>query len=189
MAEQTRSAKTQAAILRAATELTREKGWKNTKIQDICGRAGVSVGAFYHHFSSKDELMNRAFLIFDDVLNDQMVSAGPSPVSAVKEVLMLQTSFIARNFGPLIAEYYRHILFDQKKSAVNPERKYYREVLRHVREAQNRLRKPYAPEYVCELLIKYVRGCIVDWCLHGCAYDLVGRTGAELDFLLSALFE
>jgi len=71
---------------------------------------------------------------------------------------------------------------------VSPERKYCREVLKHVCEAQTRLRKPNKPDYICELLIKYVRGCIIDWCLHDCAYDLVRQTESELDFLIGALF-
>ncbi len=192
MAEQKnriRSLQTQTAILKAATRLARQNGWKDTRIQDICSLAGVSVGAFYHHFASKQELMNRAFLIFDDSLNDQLVAGNTSPTRAVKDVLMTQTSFIVKEAGGLIAEYYRHILFDRKKSAVSPDRKYYQAVLRYVREAENRLRQPYTPEYVCELLIKYVRGCIIDWCLHDYAYDLVKRTDAELDLLINALFE
>ncbi len=192
MAEQKnriRSMKTQAGILQAATKLARQNGWKSTKIQDICDLAGVSVGAFYHHFSSKQELMNRAFLIFDDSLNDRLPPGDIPPIRAIKEVLLTQTSFIVQEAGGLIAEYYRHILFDQKKSAVSPDRKYYRAVLQFVRKAANRLRKPFSPEYVSELLIKYVRGCIIDWCLHDCSYDLVSRTDAELDLLLDALFE
>ncbi|MEI6101786.1 MAG: TetR/AcrR family transcriptional regulator, partial [Eubacteriales bacterium] len=79
MAEQKnkiRSEKTQSAILQAATFLAKRNGWKNTRIQEVCALAGVSVGAFYHHFASKQELMNRAFLIFDDSLSDRLISAG-----------------------------------------------------------------------------------------------------------------
>lgn len=43
-------------ILGAARELVMEKGFAGTAIDDILRRAGVSKGAFFHHFGSKAEL-------------------------------------------------------------------------------------------------------------------------------------
>ena len=52
-----RSAKTAARILETAKQLTVQNGWRNTTVRDICNACGISVGAFYHHFSSKQELI------------------------------------------------------------------------------------------------------------------------------------
>lgn len=43
-------------LLDAATRLVREKGFAATSIDDLCGAAGVTKGAFFHHFASKDAL-------------------------------------------------------------------------------------------------------------------------------------
>ncbi len=43
-------------ILRATLECFTERGYEATGIEDICSRAGVSVGSLYHHFKSKDML-------------------------------------------------------------------------------------------------------------------------------------
>lgn len=184
-----RSLQTQTGILQAAILLSRKNGWKNTTIRDICMQAGVSIGAFYHHFPSKSALMSHAFLLFDATLNENLPSEPISPMEAIKNVLLVQTAFVVREANTLITEYYQNILTDENKSAADPERMYYQRVLLHVRQAaaDGLFRAEFEPEYIAEFLIKFVRGCIIDWCLHNYAYDVVGRTDAELDLILSAL--
>lgn len=184
-----RTLKTTTNILKAATRLTRQNGWKNTSVRDICEEAGVSVGAFYHHFASKQELMNRSFLLFDATLSAEPTPDEGSAVRRMKSVLLTQTAFIVREAGPLITEYYQNILGDKNKSAADPEREYYRRVLLYAcqAEAQGLFKEGIQPEYAAELLIKFVRGCIIDWCLHDFHYDVIARTDQELDLLLSAL--
>jgi AcrR family transcriptional regulator len=44
-------------FIETAMKLFAEKGYHSTSIQDIVEAWGISKGAFYHHFSSKEELM------------------------------------------------------------------------------------------------------------------------------------
>ncbi len=48
--------RTRAALLDAALELTREKGFEHTSLQDIAERAGMTTGAIYGNFKNRDEL-------------------------------------------------------------------------------------------------------------------------------------
>jgi TetR/AcrR family transcriptional repressor of nem operon len=48
--------KTQEKILSAAKTLMLSKGYPATTVDEICGKAKVSKGSFYHSFSSKEEL-------------------------------------------------------------------------------------------------------------------------------------
>lgn len=41
----------------AAIALVREQGYAGTSVDDICARAGVGKGSFFHHFKSKEELV------------------------------------------------------------------------------------------------------------------------------------
>jgi len=50
------------AILRAALELFTEKGIHATTTKDIARRAGVSEGALYRHFQSKQELAEDLYI-------------------------------------------------------------------------------------------------------------------------------
>ena len=43
-------------LLDAALDLVRAKGYAATTVDDICHRAGVTKGSFFHHFKSKDDL-------------------------------------------------------------------------------------------------------------------------------------
>lgn len=43
-------------LLDAATQQVRQKGFAATSIDDLCRAAGVTKGAFFHHFASKDAL-------------------------------------------------------------------------------------------------------------------------------------
>ncbi len=43
-------------LLNAALNLVREKGYSATTVDDLCAAAGVTKGAFFHHFKSKEDL-------------------------------------------------------------------------------------------------------------------------------------
>lgn len=43
-------------LLGAALKVIRQKGYTATTVDDLCREAGVTKGAFFHHFQSKDDL-------------------------------------------------------------------------------------------------------------------------------------
>jgi AcrR family transcriptional regulator len=53
---QQRAEETRSRILDAAGELFAEHGYDATSVADICAHAGVTKGAFYHHFESKQAI-------------------------------------------------------------------------------------------------------------------------------------
>lgn len=46
-------------ILEVSKRLFLEKGYDNAKIQDIADELGMTKGAIYHHFESKEDIMNK----------------------------------------------------------------------------------------------------------------------------------
>jgi len=62
------SEKTKSEILLTAVRLFREKGWENVNIEDVVKEVGVTRGAFYHYFKSREELVIAAVdqMFYDD---------------------------------------------------------------------------------------------------------------------------
>ncbi|MDD2923453.1 MAG: TetR/AcrR family transcriptional regulator, partial [Anaerolineales bacterium] len=53
---QQRSEETKSNIIASAIKLFSTHGYNTASVDDICKDAGVSKGAFYHHFKSKQAL-------------------------------------------------------------------------------------------------------------------------------------
>lgn len=54
-----RRAATTGAIIEAARELFRTRGYEAVSIDDIAAAAGATKGAFYHHFASKQAIFDQ----------------------------------------------------------------------------------------------------------------------------------
>jgi TetR/AcrR family transcriptional repressor of nem operon len=73
---QTRAAATRDKLLQSATELIRRNGYAATSIDDICRHASVTKGAFFHHFKTKEELVQSCLALWDN-LTAAMETAAP----------------------------------------------------------------------------------------------------------------
>jgi AcrR family transcriptional regulator len=51
--QQTRSEETRNKILQASMDLFSQHGFESTGVAEICEKCGISKGAFYHHFNTK----------------------------------------------------------------------------------------------------------------------------------------
>jgi TetR/AcrR family transcriptional regulator, transcriptional repressor for nem operon len=54
--EQSMSGGARSKLLDAAISTIREKGYAATSVDELCAQAGVTKGAFFHHFKSKEAL-------------------------------------------------------------------------------------------------------------------------------------
>ncbi|MEU8546399.1 ScbR family autoregulator-binding transcription factor [Streptomyces roseoverticillatus] len=72
MAKQARAIHTRRLILEAAGEVFDEFGYESATIAEILGRAGVTKGALYFHFASKEELAR-------GVLSEALTTEGVLP--------------------------------------------------------------------------------------------------------------
>ncbi|KAA0820723.1 TetR/AcrR family transcriptional regulator, partial [Bacillus sp. AY2-1] len=63
---------TQNNIFLVFLNLTKKKEIKNITIEDICKKANISVGTFYHHFSSKEDIYQKLFQQIEENLNVEL---------------------------------------------------------------------------------------------------------------------
>lgn len=72
MAQQQRAERTRSQILHAAATVIDQHGFQGARLSSILAEAGVTKGAFYFHFSSKEELAHA-------LLDDQFAIGGTQP--------------------------------------------------------------------------------------------------------------
>lgn len=90
---QQRSEVTRARLLQAALHCFAEQGYDRAGVAEVCQRAGVSKGAFYHHFASKQELF---LALLDDwlgQLDKQMEGHRSSAPSAAEGLRAMALTF------------------------------------------------------------------------------------------------
>ena len=64
-----------AKLLDAALSVVRTKGYAATTVDDLCAHAGVTKGAFFHHFKTKDDLAITAVNHWRETTDDLFAAA------------------------------------------------------------------------------------------------------------------
>ena len=86
---------TQRKILDIAFRLFSEKGYDHTTIQDIVDALGMSKGAVYHHFKSKEDILDHLYdrYYLDSGMIDRVLTApGLTGLEKLRQLLLRQLS-------------------------------------------------------------------------------------------------
>ena len=91
-----KSERTREMICAAARQLFAENGYDSTTMQDIDGASGMSNGAIYHHFSSKQEVLGSVIQGELQYLNAFVEDlAAQSDVSVIDRMTSLTAHMVA----------------------------------------------------------------------------------------------
>jgi len=115
MSKEYNSQATIETILSVSAKLFLEKGFDKTSMMDIAKTAGISKGAIYHHFQSKDEIIKSVTERQSQAVKDAMENflSETSSLSG-KEQLQL---ILERNFENQKAHYLDDVMSIRMKSA------------------------------------------------------------------------
>ncbi|UCF62211.1 MAG: TetR/AcrR family transcriptional regulator [Anaerolineaceae bacterium] len=84
-----RSEETRSRLLEAAERSFAQQGFDGTGVAKICQAAGVTKGAFYHHFSSKEDVFMELFRRWLERLEIQMAKLRENSASVPEELLSM----------------------------------------------------------------------------------------------------
>ncbi len=162
-------------IMDAAIRLAEECGYDNLTIRDICKEAGVTTGAFYHHFSQKTDLMSAIC----------RKSAGHF-IPVMKTVLEGKNTLEQLE---IYAYYYAKLNdytgLEQIRVMYRPENHWFQErremedVLELIisdGQQNGTLSTVRCAREIQEYLYVLLRGCCLHWCMFDCNYDLAQKT-------------
>jgi AcrR family transcriptional regulator len=128
---QQRSEETRARIIDSAIKLFSNRGFDASSVDDICAEAGISKGAFYHHFESKQALF---LALLDSWLQAIDKAIEASKDQTAPETFMQMTEafpYIFKTAGeslPIFLEFWLQASRDKKvwEASIAPYRRYHK---------------------------------------------------------------
>lgn len=177
---------TEQAILQAALDLSRENSFDRVSVRDICQQAGITTGAFYHHFHSKEDLLSRGFSPLDHYMEQALaVHEEDTPPQRLWRILSTYAAFLEEQGWELVARYYqRRLNAPDDASSMDPTRYTLRSMLECLRQAEEQglLLPGWSIEWTADFFFRHFRGVVIDWVLHRGSYPLLPRL--EQDYTL-----
>lgn len=174
---------TKSRIREAATRLMARNHFENITIEQISREAGVSIGAFYHHYLSKNDILAEIYRQGDDFFRERVVGqlSGKHAVDGIM------------GYFDYFAQFYMHLGVDHIKSLYKSQNKMFLSkdrfmivVLRDIVSqgiARGELTCALTIDQLLDFLLASARGLAYIWCLHDGQYPF-GETLHEHMILL-----
>ena len=175
---QAQARQTERNILQAALTLMRERGFDKVSIRDICKQAGITTGAFYHHFPSKESLLNKGFAPLDGYMEAALRGhEADEPAERLGHILSAYARFMEEEGGELTGRYYVRRITDPTTQSMDSSRYTLRAMVECFRQAQREgiLASGRSPEWVADFCYRHFRGVVIDWVLHNYSYRLLPK--------------
>ena len=92
-------------LLELAAAMFAERGLRATTVRDIADAAGILSGSLYHHFSSKEEMVDEVLRSFLDWLFEryqQIIDTEPNPLARLKGLFMASFDAIEHHHAEVV---------------------------------------------------------------------------------------
>lgn len=163
---------TRNRIFQSAVSLMESHGFDNITIEHISKDAEVSVGAFYHHFGSKNDILNEIFRRADDYFKEQVLDQLEGE-TAPEKIISYFDHFARFNIN-LGVDHLSALYKTQSTFFVN-NRRLMVTALRDIVArgfTANQIQSGLTPDEITEFLFCLARGLVYTWCLHNGEFSL-----------------
>ena len=185
---QIRTTEVKSKIVQAATDLISENGIASVTVANICKKADVSVGSFYHHFDNKDQVLS--YYLTDAFHKKTEEFDRINGADVVQNILMcyrLYNQFLVEQGYDFVANYYttgNHQLYSKNNPNNDSNNAPIMKKIHSFCEAA--VENGYISAS-CDLELFYFdltvmeKGVIFDWCNTGGSYDLVSEASRIME--------
>jgi AcrR family transcriptional regulator len=150
-------------LLAEATRLFAQNGFEGTSVQQIVEAAGVTKGAMYHYYDSKDDLLYEVYhrLLTMQLARLERLADGPG---SAQQRLWAATVDVVRtsleNIDDLIV-FFRslHMLPSSRQQAIRAERRRYHERFRELVE-EGRRAGAFRADVPADIVVQYFFGAV-----------------------------
>jgi AcrR family transcriptional regulator len=129
-------------LLAEATRLFAERGYDRTSVQEIVEAAGVTKGALYHYFGSKDDLLHEIYGRVLRLQTERLDAIAARPTDVRERLADAAADVVVTSIQNLddTKIFFRsmHQLSPEKQKAVRAERRRYHETFRSLIEEGQR---------------------------------------------------
>lgn len=169
---------TRQKLFDTSLALFSQYGYDKVTIDDICEKIGVSKGAFYAHFKSKDQVIVENFRYLN--ADYEMAIKALAKKQGAFEKLYLFQQYAMRKVeavGCKAVKLVYHVETGPRKKKsflIAKNHSLYKIVLALIKEGQKcgEIRQDQSADAITGMLVQFYRGLIFDWCLSNGAYNL-----------------
>jgi len=190
-----RSAQTKKSIMEAATTSIAREGYESTGVAEICNRAGVSKGAFYYHFESKEAvflaLIDTWLNTLETTLNEVTYQAKSVPEGLLEMAGLMQPVFENNQyFMGLFLELWTHANRNEKvrQATIAPYRRFQETFARLIeRGIEEGTIMDVEPEIAGQLLLSLSSGLFLQASLEQDQVNWGNKLQESIEILLNGL--
>lgn len=183
---QLQAQKTRKNLYESAVELFKTLPFDEVTVKDICNKADMSIGVFYHYFSSKDDILLEGYRLFDRTLTEFMATnETDEPLENIS--LVLNKYFEAVNrYGDIYRRFFFRVeLANQPEYILDLQRPMDQFLFKYIRKAiEDNLLVGHDYE-IYHHLKSVMKGTSYMWALHNGDFDIPEVGTKRCDMILS----
>jgi AcrR family transcriptional regulator len=166
-------------LFETAASLFEKEGYENVSVDEICSRVGVTKGAFYGHFKSKDQIILEKMAESDKGYDTEILSkvSHMKPgldklLEYIRAVMAYQERFNKR--VTRLSYAIRTMNTDTAHILIPNKRELYYMLVRLINEGQacGEIRDDLSSSQIAEILLYSIRGVVFSWSLPGTRFDI-----------------
>ncbi len=184
------SMETKQKIYDVTLELINQYGYENVTIKDICSNTGITVGTFYHYYSSKENILLSYSEAEDRAISSMRDQLPAGPHSARFKYLFMERITRYSSTPPDLSGHIRIAHIKNKDFASHfRNRAIYKELLKEIVDGQNNgeFIKEFDPVVIVESALYLIDGLNGAWVISNGSLDINQKANQQVDFVVKMI--